>query len=108
VVTGVQPGSTGTVVVVVVGTDVVEGPAVVEEMEDPRLVLAPEQEASSNEVSIDTTRTVRVAQPNGSRRVTASVRVILPVSRRSLSTTRNTSARALQIVMRKTPTRSPS
>ena len=82
VVTGVQPGSIGTVVVVVVGANVVEGIAVVDEMEDPRLVLAPEQEASSNEASIDMTRTVRVARTHGFRRITASATVdaVLPSS----------------------------
>ena len=61
--TGIQPASTGTVVVVVVGAVVGEGLGLVEEMEDPRLALASEQEASSNEVSIDRITAVRAVQP---------------------------------------------
>jgi hypothetical protein len=62
-VTGIQPASTGTVVVVVVGAVVGKGLGLVEEMEDPRLALASEQEASSNEVSIDRITAVRAVQP---------------------------------------------
>ena len=61
--TGIQPASTGTVVVVVVGTLVGRGRAFVEEMEDPRLVLASEQETSTNGVRIDRTTAVRAVQP---------------------------------------------
>ena len=59
VVTGVQPGSMGTVVVVVVGAVVVEVLDAVEEIEDRLLGLALEQEARVNDVSVDTTRAVR-------------------------------------------------
>jgi hypothetical protein len=58
-VTGVQPGSIGTVVVVVVGSLVVELLDVVEEIEVRWFGLAPEHEVRSNEVSIETTRAVR-------------------------------------------------
>ncbi len=71
VVTGVQPGSMGTVVVVVVGGAVVEVLNAGDEIEDRLLGLALEKEARVNDVSVDTTRAVREVRLKGLRRISS-------------------------------------